>query len=135
GCAALDALLVVLHEVKFVKRQEPRSRYDVPSWERHCVGNAVRALTHSLHRNAERIDHHHRHRLHWSLRGHLALWMLCREHRGQECDRKHVAKHEVGYFTRIRSDMETSGHAVLSQWVNFYVIVGSSAGGVYGLCC
>ena len=29
--------------------------------------------------------------------------------------------------------METSAHAVLSQWENFYVIVGSSAGGLTGL--
>ena len=29
--------------------------------------------------------------------------------------------------------METSAHAILSQWENFYVIVGSSAGGLTGL--
>jgi len=29
--------------------------------------------------------------------------------------------------------METQAHAVLSQWENFYVIVGSSAGGLTGL--
>src|SRR5712691_2883965 len=30
-------------------------------------------------------------------------------------------------------DMETSAHAMLSQWENFWVIVGSSAGGLTGL--
>src|SRR2546427_12558050 len=29
--------------------------------------------------------------------------------------------------------METSGHTIRSQWENFYVIVGSSAGGLTGL--
>lgn len=29
--------------------------------------------------------------------------------------------------------METNGHAILSQWESFYVIVGSSAGGLTGL--
>src|SRR2546430_5973665 len=29
--------------------------------------------------------------------------------------------------------METSAHDILSQWENFYVIVGSSAGGLTGL--